>query len=99
FLVGGMGNSGPADNTGPGIRAFLNDEMFVNGGLVNQDPLLIVKLVDSSGINISGTGIGHELLATLDNDNDKYFILNDFYQADPDSYQSGVARFQLAGLE
>jgi hypothetical protein len=99
FVVGGMGANAPADHAGPEIRPYLNDELFVNGGLVNQDPVLILKLRDSSGINISGTGIGHELLAILDNDNDKYFILNDFYQADPDSYQSGEARFQLAGLE
>jgi hypothetical protein len=99
FIVGGMGDGALADNEGPRIRPFLNDELFVNGGLVNQDPVLILKLTDSSGINISGTGIGHELLATLDNDNNKYFILNDFYQADPDSYQAGEARYQLTGLE
>jgi hypothetical protein len=39
------------------------------------------------------------LLATLDNDNDKYFILNDFYQASQDSYQAGEVRFQLPVLE
>lgn len=99
FIVGGIGDEVPADNLGPEIRPYLNDEMFVNGGIVNQNPVLILKLADSSGINVSGTGIGHEILATLDNDNNKYFILNDFYQADQDSYQKGEARFQLQDLE
>jgi hypothetical protein len=99
FFVGGMGTDAPEDTEGPVIRPYLNDEFFVNGGLTNQDPVLLLRLSDSSGINISGTGIGHELLATLDNDNDKYFILNDFYQASQDSYQAGEVRFQLPVLE
>ncbi len=98
FIVGGMGNNATLDNSGPQIKLFLNDEKFVNGGICNQNPVLIAKLSDSSGINTTGTGIGHDIVATLDNDNRKYFILNDFYQADLNSYQQGVVRFQLPVL-
>ena len=38
-------------------------------------------------------------MATLDGDNNQYYILNDFYQADADSYQRGMVRFQLPVLE
>lgn len=99
FIVGGTGFDNSGDHEGPSIKAFLNDELFVNGGLTNQHPLLIVKLADSSGINTAGTGVDHDIVATLDNDNRKYFILNDFYQGDLNSYQHGVARFQLPELE
>ncbi len=99
FIVGGTGNNGSSDNAGPEIKLFLNDEFFANGGITNQNPVLIVKLADSSGINTAGTGIGHDLVATLDNDNRKFFILNDFYQGELNSYQQGVARFQLPELE
>lgn len=99
FIIGGLGNNAGSDNAGPDIRLFLNDEMFVNGGITNQHPVLIVKLADSSGINTVGTGIGHDIVATLDNDNRKFFILNDFYQGELDSYQEGVVRFQLPELE
>jgi len=99
FLVGGAGTDPLSDTTGPDIRPYLNDELFVNGGLSNQQPVLIVKLSDSSGINTAGTGIGHDIVATLDGDNNKYFILNDFYQGDLDSYQSGLVRFQLPELD
>ncbi len=60
---------------------------------------LIVKLADSSGINTVGTGIGHDIVATLDNDNHQFFILNDFYQGELNSYQQGTVRFQLPELE
>ena len=58
----------------------------------------MLKLSDSSGINTSGTGIGHDIVATLDNDNRQYFILNDFYEADLNSYQQGAIHFQLPAL-
>ena len=99
FLVGGSGNNTGNDAEGPEIKPYLNDEKFVNGGLSNENPVLIVKLADTSGINTVGTGIGHDIVATLDNDNDQFFILNDFYQSDPDSYQKGIVRFQLPTLE
>ncbi|HMU45248.1 MAG TPA: type IX secretion system sortase PorU [Chitinophagaceae bacterium] len=99
FLVGGVGNSSFGDNEGPEIRLYLNDDKFVNGGITNQAPILIVKLSDSSGINTVGNGIGHDIVATLDENNNKYFILNDLYQGELDSYQKGEVRFQLPELE
>ena len=98
LLVGGTGG-GSDDKEGPSIKAFLNDEKFINGGISNQQPVLLLKLADSSGINILGRGIGHDLVAMLDNDPSKEFVLNDFYQADLDDYQRGTARFQLPSME
>jgi hypothetical protein len=99
LIVGGAGNNIDNDHEGPEIRPYLNDEKFVNGGLTNESPVLIIKLADSSGINTVGTGIGHDIVATLDNDNRQFFILNDFYQGDLNSYQQGVVSFQLPVLE
>ena len=99
FIIGGTGNTISGDNTGPEIKPYLNDELFANGGITNQNPVLIVKLADSSGINTVGTGIGHDIVATLDNDNRKYFVLNDFYEGELNSYQKGIVRFQLPELE
>ena len=71
----------------------------MNGGITNENPVLIVKLADSSGINTAGTGIGHDITATLDDDDNQFFILNDFYEGELNSYQQGVVRFQLPELE
>ncbi|HEV7331839.1 MAG TPA: type IX secretion system sortase PorU [Flavisolibacter sp.] len=97
-VIGGMAQGGMADNTGPDIKAYLNDERFVNGSITNEAPLLILKLSDSSGINTGSGGIDHDIVATLDNNNDQYFVLNNFYESDLDSYQKGMVRFQLPGL-
>jgi len=99
LVIGGGNNGTDSDKEGPQMKAFLNDELFVNGGITNQNPVLIVKLADTSGINTAGTGIGHDIIATLDNDNNRYFILNDFYQGELNSYQQGSVRFQLPDLD
>jgi hypothetical protein len=99
FLVGGSSNNGSNDKAGPDIKAYMNDERFVNGGLTNENPVLLLKLSDSSGVNTAGTGIGHDIVATLDDDNNRFYVLNDFYTGEQDSYQKGTVRFQLTGLE
>jgi hypothetical protein len=97
--VGEIGNGNSGDNEGPVIKAYLNDELFVNGGLVNENAVLIARLSDSSGINTTGTGIGHDITVVLDNDNRKVYKLNDFFESSVNSYQQGVVRFVLPALE
>lgn len=99
IVVGGASSNPLVDNTGPQVKAYMNDEKFVYGGITNEQPVLFLKLFDSSGINTVGTGIGHDITATLDNNNNQFFILNDFYEADADSYQKGMVRFQMPKLE
>jgi hypothetical protein len=97
-IIGGIDTAANRDYQGPEIKAYLNDEKFVNGSITNSTPVLLVKLVDSSGINTVSSGIGHDLVATLDNDNNRYYVLNNFYETDLDNFQKGTVRFQLPEL-
>lgn len=97
IIVGGSGDS-TSDREGPQIKAYLNDEKFISGSISNDRPILLVKLADSSGINIMGTGIGHDLVAILDHNQQQSFILNEFYESDLDNFRKGTVRFQLPGL-
>ena len=98
FLIGGINSNPLTDSKGPSINIYLNDSKFVPGGISDANPKLIVSLVDSSGINTTGTGIGHDLIATIFGESEKNIILNDYYKADNDSYQKGKAEFQLTNL-
>lgn len=98
LVIGGIAQGGINDNAGPEIKAYLNDDRFVNGSIANASPVLLLKLFDSSGINTGSSGIDHDIVATLDGNNNHYFVLNNFYEADVDSYQKGTVRFQLPSL-
>ena len=99
FAIGGAANNNFSDKQGPSIAAFLNDEKFANGGLVNENPILILKLEDSSGINTSGSGIGHDITAVINGEEKKLLVLNDFYEAELDNYRKGQVRYQLPVFE
>ncbi|HVF81276.1 MAG TPA: type IX secretion system sortase PorU, partial [Flavisolibacter sp.] len=96
--IGGIAQGGIADNTGPEIKAFMNDDRFINGGITNAASILLLHLSDSSGINTGSGGIDHDIVATLDNNNNQYFTLNSFYESDLNNYQQGTVRFQLPEL-
>ena len=98
FIIGGISNKPITDTKGPEIEIFLNDDKFVPGGITNPDPVLFIKLKDEHGINTTGNGIGHDLVAILDNVNTEEMILNDYYLANENSYNSGTVRYQLHDL-
>lgn len=98
FIIGGSSDTLLNDNEGPEIRLFMNNEQFVSGGTTNEDPVVLALLSDESGINTVGTGIGHDITATLDGDNAGSVVLNDYYEAALNSYQEGTARYPYKSL-
>jgi hypothetical protein len=99
LIIGGFDSDVTPDDQGPDIQLYLNDENFAFGGITDEDPILLAYVSDSSGINTVGTGIGHDIVVTLDNNSDRSVIINDYYEADIDSYQSGVIQYPFSDLE
>ncbi len=97
-VIGGFNNNAIVDNDGPGIKLFLNDKRFVNGGTTDENPIMLAELFDLSGLNISGNGIGHEMTVVLDENTAKPIILNDFYEPSLDDYQAGGIRYPFKNL-
>lgn len=98
FVVGGVSQRREEDWEGPRIRLFMNDTNFVDGGITDPNPRLLVKLYDESGINATGIGIGHDISAILDNDIRNMVVLNDFYQSDLNDFRSGSVVFPYTNL-
>lgn len=98
LVVGGVLDNALQDTIPPDIRLFMDSESFVFGGLTGTSPTLISRLRDESGINTAGSGIGHEITAVLDNDISKLVILNDYYTAEVDSFQTGRVRYSFTEL-
>ncbi|MGE0560962.1 MAG: type IX secretion system sortase PorU [Flavobacteriales bacterium] len=99
FYIGGTSDNYIADNEGPEVELFMNDKSFVFGGLTDENPSLLAYVSDLHGINMVGNGIGHDIVAVLDDKTDDAFILNNYYEADLNSYQKGVIRFPFTELE
>ena len=99
FVVGGTANNSINDTSGPEVLMYLNTDNFVSGDKVNEAPLFIADIKDVNGINTVGSGIGHDLLLTIDNDPMKSFILNDNFQALLNSYSAGTVKYKLPQLE
>jgi hypothetical protein len=98
FIVGGTNPNAPTDNEGPKIDLYMNDNKFVAGSITNESPDLLGVLFDENGINTVGNGIGHDLVAVLDENTEKSILLNDFYQSDLNSFQSGTVRYPFDKL-
>jgi hypothetical protein len=98
ITVGGYDNAAFADNLGPGIQLFMNDRNFVNGGITNENPVLLAYITDESGINTVGNGIGHDITLVLDEESQNPSILNDYYVSDLDTYKSGSIGYPLFNL-
>ena len=76
----------------------MNDDKFVDGGMVGPNSTLIIETYDDLGLNTTGNGIGHELTAILDGDESAPIVLNNYYEAVMDSYQEGVIRYPFSEL-
>ncbi len=98
IVVGGYNLNNKKDTVGPSIKLYINDNKFIFGGATDANPIIYAILNDSSGINTVGNGIGHDITAQLDGDNSKIYILNDYYQATLDNYQSGTVFYPLTKL-
>ncbi len=98
FIIGGSSDTILDDNAGPVINLFLNSELFVSGGTTNENPAILANLSDESGINTVGTGIGHDITATLDGNSAESVVLNDYYEAEKDSYTNGSVRYPFKSL-
>jgi hypothetical protein len=98
FIIGGSAENAIPDLLGPDIELFMNDTTFISGETTNENPILIVTLFDESGINTTGNGIGHNIIATIDNNQANKINLNNFYQGDIDNYKSGKIEYPLTAL-
>jgi len=98
FTVGGTSKTVVYETDGPEIKLFLNTQNFVNGDAVNESPLLMAQIKDVSGINKVGSGIGHDLLITIDNDPSQSKVLNEFFETKANSYSEGSLQYKLSNL-
>ena len=86
------------DSIGPSVYCYLNSKNFKNGGKVNTTPYFMAELYDDSGINASGSSIGHDLELIIDGDMNQTYNLNNYFEYDFGDYRSGSIGFSIPEL-
>lgn len=78
-LVGGINPEGINDTAPPKVKLYMNNTNFADGGITDQNPMLLACVNDDTGINSTGSGIGHDITVILDGKIIDTVVLNDFF--------------------
>ena len=98
IVVGGFDENANPDTEGPVIQLYMNDTTFMPGDFTNQNPSLLAFVSDSSGINTTGIGIGHDIVTIINEDKELTFVLNDYYEAEENKYNKGRVVYPFSDL-
>ncbi len=100
IVVGGTDSTVVNDGNGPEINIFFDNENFQSAYLVGSSPLLIVKLIDETGLNTTGTGVGHKLEGILNEQANNPIDFTNYFTSDLDAGgKSGKVNYQFSKLE
>lgn len=98
FVLGGIDTNVDMRETRPLVNLYINDSNFVDYGITDENPTLFAVITDSIPINIAGAGLGHDIVARLDNAANT-FILNDYYVYDDQDITKGYITYPFSSLE
>ena len=98
FVIGGTAKDIAYDYDQAELDIYMNTRSFSDGGITDENPVLLADIFDFSGVNTVGNGIGHDITAILDGNTSVPYILNDFYEANKDDYTRGVINFPFYNL-
>lgn len=87
------------DSLAPTIEyAYLNHPSFSNGDIVNEQPMFIAGVTDDVGINLSMSGIGHQMSLKLD-DSRSYSDVSLYYTPAVDGSAGGSIAYPISDLQ
>ncbi|MGX9987093.1 type IX secretion system sortase PorU [Soonwooa purpurea] len=79
--IGDINPNGINDTEPPKVNLYMNNINFANGGITDQNPMLLACVTDNIGINSTGSGIGHDITVLLDGEVINTKVLNDYFSA------------------
>ncbi|NWG29499.1 MAG: type IX secretion system sortase PorU [Ignavibacteriaceae bacterium] len=85
IIVGGTDTTAVNDGKGPEIEIFFDNSAYVSSYLVGPEPNLIVKLFDETGLNTTGTGVGHKLEGILNKNQGSPIDFTDYFLGELDA--------------
>lgn len=99
IIVGGTDTTVQNDGRGPQITVAFDALENENAYLVQPNSVLKVKLEDATGLNATGTGIGHNIQAVLNDETTSPIDLTKYFTGDLNSGgKSGIVNYQFVEL-
>ncbi|MBI1804026.1 MAG: type IX secretion system sortase PorU [Ignavibacteriae bacterium] len=95
--IGGTDTAATNDTKGPEVELYLDGRGFKPGDVVSGSPVFIADLSDESGINTSGSGVGHRLEMWLDARSEGT-DMSSYYKSKQNTYQQGTIEYPLGTL-
>lgn len=99
FYIGLFNEDYEVDTIGPDITSYMNISSFKDGATVNSSPLFIADISDKSGINTSGSSIGHDITLVTNDDSYSIVNLNNNYESLEGDFTEGRVTYQFSDLE
>jgi len=97
YTLSGTNEDSSLSDLGPEITyMFLNSESFKDGDDVNETPFFVAEVFDEDGINMTGSGLGHDITICIDNNPSWTYNLNTYYQSQ--DVNGGSIRFSIPTL-
>ena len=104
--IGGINPDGINDSEAPSVNLYMNNINFANGGITDQNPMLLACVKDNMGINSTGAGIGHDITFILDGNVVNTTSINDYFtsgdsngcSSNLEDYQKGSVTYPLKSL-
>ncbi|MDO5655263.1 MAG: type IX secretion system sortase PorU [Flavobacteriaceae bacterium] len=106
--IGDINPEGVNDDEGPVVGLYMNNLNFANGGITDRSPYLLACVTDSTGINATGAGIGHDITHLLNGNVNTTTVLNEYFEGGDASpcinpqfrdFQKGRVLYRLNNLE
>jgi hypothetical protein len=96
IIIGGTDTSAVDDGVGPLIEIYYDESESSNAYLVNEDFTLVINLSDETGLNTTGTGIGHKLEGVIDDDEGRAIDFTNYFVGDLDAAgRSGEVKYKI----
>lgn len=99
IIVGGTDTNSVDDGKGPEIEIFFDDVSYANATIVRPNSNLLVKLADKTGLNTTGTGLGHKLTGIINDNENNPLDLTSYFTGDLDAGgKSGMINYKFSNL-
>ena len=97
YRLAGTADDSDFSDEGPEILSmFLNSESFKDGDTVNETPYFVARVFDEEGINMTGSGLGHDIIICINNSATLTYPLNSYYT--PIGENEGEIKFSIPAL-